>query len=75
MKKFWGQGIATETGKRVLQHAFEHGGLNTVSATVHPGNAGSIGVLRKLGFRKIRDAAGEEWMDTWEVRLADFIGS
>lgn len=48
--EFWGQGYAYEAGCGVVEHARRDIGLARLAAIVSPGNAGSIGVLQKLGF-------------------------
>jgi len=45
-----GLGFATELAVRVLQHAKDEIGLESVIATVDIPNTGSIRVLEKLGF-------------------------
>lgn len=47
----WARGYATEAGRRLLQFAFEEGGLAEVVATFDKGNRASRHVLTKLGFR------------------------
>ncbi|WP_340647401.1 GNAT family N-acetyltransferase [Phenylobacterium sp.] len=47
----WGDGIATEAGRRLVDHAIETLGLSGLAAWTHPQNTGSKGVLTKLGFR------------------------
>ncbi len=46
----WGDGIATEAGRRLVDHAIETLGLPSLAAWTHPQNIGSKGVLTKLGF-------------------------
>ncbi|MDO8378606.1 GNAT family N-acetyltransferase [Phenylobacterium sp.] len=46
----WGDGIATEAAQRLVTHGLETLGLARLAAWVHPRNAGSKGVLTKLGF-------------------------
>jgi [ribosomal protein S5]-alanine N-acetyltransferase len=48
----WGRGYATEAARAVLLHAGHVLGLARVLAIVSPGNAPSIRVLEKLGFRR-----------------------
>ncbi len=52
---FWGQGLATEAGKHVLQYGWSELALTEVVAGVIEGNAASIAVLRKLSFCDWRD--------------------
>jgi [ribosomal protein S5]-alanine N-acetyltransferase len=49
--RFWGQGIASEAARAVVQHAFETPGVNGVFAGHHPENEASRRVLERLGFR------------------------
>jgi RimJ/RimL family protein N-acetyltransferase len=47
---YWGAGIATESARRVLRHAFTALGLPHIVATVDKPHVASIRVLEKLGF-------------------------
>jgi [ribosomal protein S5]-alanine N-acetyltransferase len=53
--KFWGQGLALEAARAVIDFAFEKIGAKGLSAGHHPGNANSKKVLEKLGFRYTHD--------------------
>lgn len=46
-----GMGYVNEAAQAVLEHAHRALGISRVLAVVAPGNAGSEGVLRRLGFR------------------------
>jgi len=46
----WGDGIASEAAGSLVAHALETLGLAGLAAWTHPDNAGSKGVLTKLGF-------------------------
>lgn len=48
----WGQGYATEAARVMLALGFKSLGLHRIWACCDPENAGSIGVLRKLGMRQ-----------------------
>lgn len=48
--KHWGAGLATESSRCVLQHAFKELRLRCVVATVDKPNVASIRVLEKLGL-------------------------
>jgi ribosomal-protein-alanine N-acetyltransferase len=50
MKKFWGQGYATEAGEACLKYGFEELKLKRIIAKAMPDNIGSIKVIQKLGF-------------------------
>lgn len=47
---WWGQGLATEAGRAVVQYAFEKADLASIIALVHPENRASIRVIEKLGL-------------------------
>jgi [ribosomal protein S5]-alanine N-acetyltransferase len=53
--KYWGQGLAPEAARAVIEYAFETIGAAGLSAGHHPGNANSKKVLEKLGFRYTHD--------------------
>lgn len=50
MKKYWGQGYATESARACLDFAFLTKDLPEVIARVSPDNVASIHVLEKLGM-------------------------
>lgn len=49
-KKYWGQGIATETAVASLEYAFESLNLDKVYAAASCENEASNKILRKIGF-------------------------
>lgn len=49
-RDWWRKGIATEAARAVLKVAEEQFNFSRVVAIIHPDNAGSIGVAKKLGF-------------------------
>jgi RimJ/RimL family protein N-acetyltransferase len=51
-KVSWGQGYATEAAGRVLEHGLSTLALPRIVADIDPANHGSLGVVRKLGFRR-----------------------
>ncbi|WP_397303107.1 GNAT family N-acetyltransferase [Nonlabens ulvanivorans] len=51
MKKYWGKGYATESTRRVLQHAFEDHHLKVVEAHIHEHNYGSQKVAQRLKMK------------------------
>lgn len=65
----WGQGLASEASRLVVDFGFEDLGVHRVWAVCDPRNAASVGVLRKLGMQReglLRDdllIAGE-WRDS-----------
>ncbi|OWY37877.1 GNAT family N-acetyltransferase [Xenophilus sp. AP218F] len=48
----WGQGYMSEALGAILPWGFQHMALNRVEAQVHPDNAASLKLLRKLGFQQ-----------------------
>ncbi len=53
--KFWGQGLAPEAARAVIDFAFKTIGAKGLSAGHHPENVASKKVLEKLGFRYTHD--------------------
>ncbi len=49
-KTHWGKGLASEAANAAVNHAFNAAALQALFAVTSPHNAGSRGVLRKLGF-------------------------
>jgi RimJ/RimL family protein N-acetyltransferase len=47
----WGQGIATEAGRAVLDHGFRALGFDPIVAVTHPANVASQRVLEKIGLQ------------------------
>jgi len=54
----WGRGIATEAARAVVGKALGEIGLDRVVAVVHPDNAASLGVCRKLGMTLAEERDG-----------------
>jgi RimJ/RimL family protein N-acetyltransferase len=53
--KYWGQGLAVEAAKILIDFAFETIGAKGLSAGHHPGNANSRKALERLGFQYTHD--------------------
>lgn len=53
-RRYWRQGYATEVSRELLRHAFETAGQDRVVAETMTVNAGSRGVLEKVGLRYVR---------------------
>ncbi|MGQ0431499.1 MAG: GNAT family N-acetyltransferase [Microthrixaceae bacterium] len=65
----WGQGLATESARLLIQFGFERLGLHRISAGHHPDNVGSGRVLERVGMRReghLREnlLCGGEWRDS-----------
>lgn len=70
----WGLGLATEAARAFLDYAFTTYPIEAVTADVDPRNAGSLGVLKKLGFIETGRAErtfliGDEWCDSIYLAL------
>lgn len=48
----WGQGVATEAARSVLDHGFRGLGIDPIVAVTHPDNLASQRVLGKIGLRR-----------------------
>lgn len=51
LPEYWGQGLATEAARAVLEYGLSQLGLERIVAFVDPDNAGSTRVLEKLEMR------------------------
>jgi RimJ/RimL family protein N-acetyltransferase len=51
-RAFWGQGYATEAGRRLADHAFRDLMVGHLIAVVHPQNLASVRVTEKLGLKR-----------------------
>jgi RimJ/RimL family protein N-acetyltransferase len=62
-RQHWGNGYATEAGRTLVAYAFDTLRLARIAYGVSGGNARSVGVMRRLGFRLERnlhpDGAGD----------------
>jgi len=54
-RQYWGQGLATELTRRVLEFAFHEGGLEEVYGVFEKENLISRRLLAKLGFVWVED--------------------
>ncbi len=71
----WGQGIASEAARAVLEHGFRALALDPIVAVTHPANRASQRVLGKIGLRP----AGEawfygQWLRFFRLGRADYPG-
>ena len=60
VRKAWGRGLASEAGRRLLEHGFEDLALARIAAVTARANTASQRVLCKLGFqyRGLREVYG-----------------
>ena len=63
-RKYWNNGVATETGKACLDYAFNNLKLSRVVGRAHSDNKASIRVLQKLGMQYEEDFIwrGQNWV-------------
>jgi len=65
IKKYWGQGYATEASKAIIRYGFDEMELDSIYAMTDVNNLASKRVLEKSGFRHVNtfDFSGEptEW--------------
>jgi [ribosomal protein S5]-alanine N-acetyltransferase len=54
LREHWGRGYATEAATALVRHGFGAQRLRRIVASVEAGNAASIHILEKLGFRLFR---------------------
>ena len=72
-KEFWGKGYAFEAWTLLLEYAFERLGLRKIIAVAVDRHAGSLTVLKKLGFR-VEGVLRGEWFVDGEYRDAVRLG-
>jgi [ribosomal protein S5]-alanine N-acetyltransferase len=65
IRKYWGQGIATETAIVALDYAFNKLNVNEVYATASYENAASNKILKKVGLSFIETFYFENIMCNW----------
>jgi ribosomal-protein-alanine N-acetyltransferase len=58
-KSRWGEGIATEAARGIIDHSRRDLGLERLICLIMPGNAASIAVAKKVGMTFERDYTGE----------------
>lgn len=69
-RALWGRGVGAEAGRLMLAHGFDTLGLETITAEVHAPNLRSHALMRRLGFREVREGGpdtyrGEMVGTTW----------
>ena len=58
-KSRWGEGLATEAARGIIQHAREQLGLNRLICLIIPGNLASAAVAAKAGMTFEREYTGD----------------
>ncbi len=60
-RKFWGQGLASEGSKALVDLGLKRPDVKEIVAHTMAGNEGSIAVMKKLGMSFIEDDIYEAW--------------
>jgi [ribosomal protein S5]-alanine N-acetyltransferase len=72
-RDLWGQGLATEALRLLLELCFQTLGLHRIEADVDPNNERSLRVLERHGFRR-EGYLRERWQHLGEVQDGVFLG-
>ncbi len=64
-RKFWGNGIATESALASLDYGFDHLSLKEIHAIADCQNEGSNKILKKIGFQYIEQFLLDEVPHNW----------
>ena len=76
VRSAWGQGVATEAGRAVLDHGFRRLGFDRIVAVTHPANLASQHVLEKLGLKPCGAAFHyEQSLSFFELRRDEFLAA
>lgn len=67
VKKFWGQGYATEIAARIIELGFQELQQTTIVAHTNTENISSMRVLEKLGFQYWKNILGKGSSDELKV--------
>lgn len=54
LKKFWGQGLATELGTAIVKSLMTNGSVKRIHATCDVANLASARVLEKIGLKRLK---------------------
>jgi 8-oxo-dGTP diphosphatase len=80
-RRFWGHGVASEAAGRLARWGLANLNLDQLEATVATDNAGSIAVLRRIGFRHVGEGTekfvargGEHKVLRFQATRGDLFG-
>lgn len=80
-RAYWGHGVASEAAGRLVRWALANLDIDRIEASVATENAGSIAVLRRIGFRHVGDGmqmsvahGAERRVLRFEATRADLFG-
>lgn len=68
IKRFWGKGYATESGKAAIEYAFNTMKLKTINAITEMGNEASHNALLKIGLDCIEEYVFEAENKKFDLR-------
>ncbi len=72
----WGQGIATEAARAVLDHGFRDLGFDPIVAVTHPANLGSQHVLEKIGLNARGSAFHYgQWLSFFHLSRTEYLAA
>lgn len=78
LRRYWGQGYATEAAQALLQYGFDDFGLHRISTSARPENIASWRVLEKIGMRREGhqrlhrwDWIAQEWVDSYLYAIVE----
>jgi RimJ/RimL family protein N-acetyltransferase len=69
-RRAWGQGFATEAGRAAIEAGFDVVALSTLVSYIHPDNARSQAVARRLGLeleRTVRHPSRAHDLEVWRL--------
>jgi RimJ/RimL family protein N-acetyltransferase len=70
----WGQGIATEAARAVLDHGFRELGLDPIVAVTHPANLASQRVLEKIRLNARGSAFHYgQWLSFFDLSRTEYL--
>jgi len=67
LRKYWGQGIATETARESIRHGLEDLGLSALHACADVNHVVSNHVLQKVGMQWVEQFVYDEIQHNWYV--------
>jgi RimJ/RimL family protein N-acetyltransferase len=76
LPRAWGQGIATEAARAVLDHGFRELGFDPIVAVTHPANLASQHVLEKIGLNACGNAFHYgQWLSFFHVSRIEYLAA
>ena len=76
LPRAWGQGIATEAARAVLDHGFRELGFDPIVAVTHPANRASQRVLEKIGLNPRGEAFHYgRWLSLFHLGRTEYLAA